>query len=356
MNVNDFPDTTKKYLEDVILDHVSPLLYGSISQPQLLYKGDIDMMSILKTKNRERVYKEIKDILRTVLNNKDSSFFVSEIKFGENVEIKNQINKFLKDNDRKGLLKYITNIKKPSSEIVDLIKSKNTDENKYKLADELRDYYIKRWTAQEILKGDADYLLEQENELVFKVDFQFFNSQRFVETSNFIVFMPFVEEKDSEGEFIKSLTDNIKKTYYSDANIYKCIKRLYSYYKQRGNNKKLEFFENIINDPVLGNIYLILTEFKVLQTIHEFNKPNNKLFKDKFKMSIDSLKNNTLYFDDKDMKYFNNLIDKLKEMEPIKAMPKIDSEIKKMKKILNEQTLKELKKYDFSLEDEIKKF
>lgn len=352
MNINesDFPQELSKNISRIVIPNTHPIFYGSIAKPELIFKGDIDIITNMEVNDRDFTMKQLKTLIKAISLINDGSIYISEIKFGEDEEIKEHIDNLTKHKnfDKQKLIDYIDNLKKPNAQINSLLKNKMTDENYYKLLDELREYYVKRWTAKEIIEGKADEELKQ-NAPVFKFDVQVYNGFRYIEMSNFIVFKPLKEttKGQSKDKFIESLKDNIYKTYYSDNNIYKLLKRFYSYFRQIKKHKQEHIIEDIINNPESGNLYIILTIMKVHRTLIEFNK--DKIDNDKFKKSLDSIKMNTIYLDQDMREEINKIIDNLNKLEPKNILSKLDDIIDKIQNILNKTTNSILKEHKMSI-------
>jgi hypothetical protein len=164
-----------------------------------------------------------------------------------------------------------------------------------------------------VIDGKADFTLQQEKELVCKYDVQIFPDSgfRYLEMSNYIIFPDLVKDddkKESNKDFLESLRKNIVKQYYSDRNYYKTAKRVLTYYKQTGDEKMQEKIYELINNPILGNLYIIKTSLGVIKTLLEYN-PMRKLKKDKLRLNLESLKMNTIFLDDEEREEFNKKID-----------------------------------------------
>jgi hypothetical protein len=173
--------------------------------------------------------------------------------------------------------------------------------------------------------------------------------------SNYIQFPNLIKKKDDDDEeFLKSLRKNIVKQYYSDKNYYKTAKRLLTYYKQKGDDKMVEKIYELINNPVLGNLYILKTACGVLKTILEFNKNINR---NKIKLNIESLKMNTIYLDDEDRISYNREIDKLyKTIQRPALLKKIEKLQEKFNQHLQTETIKWAKEINFDLAKIVKSF
>jgi hypothetical protein len=213
---------------------------------------------------------------------------------------------------------------------------------------------VYRWTARDVIDGKADFTLSN-NELVCKYDVQIFTAFRYLEMSNYIQFPNLIKKKDDDDEeFLKSLRNNIVKQYYSDKNYYKTAKRLLTYYKQKGDDKMVEKIYELINNPVLGNLYILKTACGVLKTILEFNKNINR---NKIKLNIESLKMNTIYLDDEDRISYNREIDKLyKTIQRPALLKKIEKLQEKFNQHLQTETIKWAKEINFDLAKIVKSF
>jgi hypothetical protein len=328
INRNNFVEDLDQNIGRIILENTHPILYGSsgVSGRSLIWKGDIDLLTVIEHKNKEKAFNQIKHILKSLKKIKDGSIVVGEIKFGEDLEIKNELEK---------LTKTLASTKKNFNRINDLVNNKlkitlpKNEEDYYNLLDKLRELYVYRWNANDILLGKADEYLKQINPIL-KIDFECWTGSNYIECSNYIV----LGQSASDEEFAKSLIDNIKKTLFVNTNYYKVLKRLYSYYRSIDNNEKMNELIQIINLPQLGSLYSIISQLKVLQLVDEYGLKNVQT-KAKIKKSLDYLKWYTQYLDNQDE--LNKIIDKLKKSLNFQA---IDILRLKLMDQLNKETLK----------------
>lgn len=361
LDLNDFPKDLQDKIEKILISNEDILFYGSINDPHIIFRGDIDIMQVIKRKDsRESIFNEIKDLFRQILKIRDGSYYISEVKMGENETIRDEVDRLLKNKkkiNKKKIMEFLERMKQEGydvSKIQPILKQKMTEENYYNLVDEIRSLYVYRWTARDIIDGKADFTLTN-NELVCKYDVQIWTKFRYLEMSNYIQFPDLVKKKDDDDEeFLKSLRNNIVKQYYSDKNYYKTAKRLLTYYKQKGDDKMVEKIYELINNPVLGNLYILKTACNVLSTILEFNK---KIDISKIRLNIESLKMNTIYLDDKDRIQYNREIDKLyKIVQRPTLLKKIEALKDKFNNQLQEETGKWANEINFDLAKIVKSF
>jgi hypothetical protein len=238
-----------------------------------------------------------------------------------------------------------------TSKIKSLLKMRMTEENYFNLEDEMRELYVYRWSAQDVIDGKADFTLEN-NELVCKYDVQIFTGFRYLEMSNYIIFPELVKkDDDKDEEFLKSLRKNIVKQYYSEKNYFKTAKRLLTYYKQKGNDAMQEKIYELINNPVLGNLYILKSALSVIKTLFEFNK--KKINRKNIQLNLESLKMNTIYLDDEERKKYNKKIDSLYNKF---SLPKIEQFKDEINEYLQRETLKYAREINFDLSKIIKSF
>jgi hypothetical protein len=335
LNKNNFVEDLSNNIGRIIIENTHPLLYGSSSSTpaskRLIWKGDIDLLTVIENKNKNKAYDKIKNILKSLKKIKDGSIIIGEIKFGEEIDIKKKIEDLTKT--KASTIKNYKEIENMAdSKGVKIKKLKNnkiTESDYFNIKDELRDLYILRWNANDILEGKADKYLDQENP-IFKIDFECWTGSNYIECSNYIV----LGESASDEEFSKSLKDNIKKTLYVNTNYYKVLKRLYSYYRSIDNQKMIDELINIINSPQLGALYSIISQLKVLELVDEYGLKNNAT-KAKIKKSLDYLKWYTQYLDQQDK--LNLVIDKLKKKFDVEALDVLRLNLMDQ---LNKETLK----------------
>ena len=338
LKTNNFVEPLEQNIGRIILEHTHPLLYGSSGKggKNLIWKGDIDLLTVIEMKDKEKAFKKIKDVIKKVLKSSSPSgnIVIGEIKFGEKLDVKNQIEKLTKT--KASTIKNFSVIEDLFSKNVlgkKIQKPKSINEY-YELLDQLREAYVLRWDAKDILQGKADEYINQPNP-IFKIDFFCWTGTNHIECSNYIV----LGESSSDEEFSKSLKQNIYKTLYSSKNYYKVLKRLYSYFRSTDNKKIIKELENEINNPQLGSLYSIISQLKVIETVIDFaNKPNYK----KLKCSVDYLKWYTQYLDNQEE--INKFIDATKKILGTKnkllVQKHIEDERNKLMNQLNRETLK----------------
>ena len=272
---SNFPQPLEDQIGRIILENTHPILYGSAANNRLIHKGDIDLLTVIEMKNKNKAFQQIKDILRNIQNDKKQNIVIGEIKFGEKIDIKKIIDDLTKTKqsikkNKNKILEVINEninddgvIKELKNNIDDLTKNKQPTKNYYKIIDLLREGYTLRWNAKDILKGKADQYLDQQNP-IFKVDFECFTGENYIEMSNYII----LGESASDDNFAESLINNIYKTFYSNENYYKVLKRLYSYYRSvKGKDSVVENLEHLINDPLLGGLYKIISQLKAQKDV-----------------------------------------------------------------------------------------
>jgi hypothetical protein len=170
--------------------------------------------------------------------------------------------------------------------------------------------------------------------------------------SNYIIFPELVKkDDDKDEEFLKSLRKNIVKQYYSEKNYFKTAKRLLTYYKQKGNDAMQEKIYELINNPVLGNLYILKSALSVIKTLFEFNK--KKINRKNIQLNLESLKMNTIYLDDEERKKYNKKIDSLYNKF---SLQKIDQFKNEINEYLQRETLKYAREINFDLSKIIKSF
>jgi hypothetical protein len=266
----------------------------------------------------------------------DGSIYVAEIKFGLLTDIKNEVDK-LTETKAKTIRNFakLEQLVKNSGKPLKLVKPK-TEADYYVLQDELRELYILRWNADDILEGKADEYLKQLNP-IFKIDFEFWVGDKngaygsYIECSNYVV----LGESASDEEFSESLRLNILKTMYVNTNYYKVLKRLYTYYRSIGDDTKMEQLINIINNPQVGALYSIISQLKVLETVLHYAKKVNIR---KFRCSLDYLKWYTQYLDEQTK--LNAIINKLKKVNPLSTQNQLELLRLRLMYQLNQETLK----------------
>ena len=375
INLKDFPKDLQDKIEKILISNEDILFYGSQADPHIVFRGDIDIMQTIKRKDsRENILNEIKELFREILKIHDGSYYISEVKMGENEPIRDEAERLLKNKkkvDKKKLNNFLERMEQEghdTSKIKLLLKKRMTEENYYNLEDEMRELYVYRWSAQDVINGKADFTLEN-NELVCNYDVQIFTGFRYLEMSNYIIFPELVKKKDDQDEeFLKSLRKNIVKQYYSEKNYFKTAKRLLTYYKQKGNDAMQEKIYELINNPVLGNLYILKSALSVIKTIFEyagakgttaykgtkvpeFNK--KKINRKNIQLNLESLKMNTIYLDDEQRKKYNKKIDSLYNKF---SLPKIEQLKDEINEYLQRETLKYGREINFDLSKIIKSF
>lgn len=358
IDLSDFPKDLQEKIEKILISNEDILFYGSIADPHIIFRGDVDVMQVIKRKDsRESVLNEVKDLFREILKIRDGSYYISEVKMGENETIRDAVDHLLKNKkklNKKKINEFLESMKQEGldvSKIQSILKQKMNEENYYNLVDEMRSLYVYRWTAQDIIDGRADFTLKN-NDLVCKYDVQVWAGFRYLEMSNYIQFPDLVKkEEENDEDFLKSLRKNIVKQYYSDKNIYKTAKRLLTYYKQKGNDKMMEKIYELINNPVLGNLYILKTALGVLETIYNFNK--KKINRNNIKLNIESLKMNTVYLDDEYRIKYNRALDKIYNQPSLQKIEKLKNEINDK---LQEETRKWAAEINFNMAEVVKSF
>jgi hypothetical protein len=361
IELKDFPKDLQDKIEKILITNEDVLFYGSTADPHIIFRGDTDIMQTIKRKDsRENIMNEIKDLINKIKKNSSGLYYISEIKMGENEKIKEEVERLLKNKkkiNKKKINEFLDRIKLEGHEINKIKSTLNkrmTEENYYKLEDEMRELYVYRWTADEIIRGDADFTLKN-NELVTKYDVQIWTGFRYLEMSNYIIFPDLIEKKDEDDEeFLKSLRKNIMRQYYSEKNYFKTAKRLLTYYKQKGNEEMIQKIYELINNPVLGNLYIIKSGLGVLETIMTYNKKKiGTDLKERIKLNVESFKMNTIYFDDEERNKINKKLDKMYNSPTLKKIEQLKTEINNK---LQRETLKYSKEIGFNMSEVIKSF
>lgn len=358
IELKDFPKDLQDKIEKILISNEDVLFYGSTADPHIIFRGDTDLLQTIKRKDsRENIMNEIKDLISKILKIRDGSYYISEIKMGENEKVREEVEQLLKNKkkiNKKKINELLDRMKLEGHEINKIKSTLNkrmTEENYYNLEDEMRDLYVYRWTAEEILNGDADFTIKN-NELICKYDVQIFTGFRYYEMSNYIIFPNLIEKKEEDDEeFLKSLRKNIMRQYYSDKNYFKTAKRLLTYYKQKDNEEMQEKIYELINNPILGNLYIIKSGLGVLETIMTYNK--KKIDKEKIKLNIESFKMNTIYFDEEERNKINKKLDKIYNSPTLKKIEQLKTEINRK---LQKETLKYSKEIGFNMTQVIKSF
>jgi hypothetical protein len=300
---SNFPQPLEDQIGRIILENTHPILYGSAANNRLIHKGDIDLLTVIEMKNKNKAFQQIKDILRKILKDHKQNIVIGEIKFGEKTDIKKIIDDLTKTKqsikkNKNKILEVIDEninddgiIKELKNNIDDLTKNKQPTKNYYKIIDLLREAYTLRWNAKDILKGKADQYLDQQNPIkaplapIFKVDFECYTGDNYIEMSNYII----LGESASDEDFAESLINNIYKTFYSNENYYKVLKRLYSYFRSvEGKDSVVENLEHLINSPLLGGLYKIISQLKAIETVYQY--ANKRKVQPKLKRSLNYLK------------------------------------------------------------------
>lgn len=360
LDLNDFPIELQQKIEKILISDEDIIFYGSQNDPMIQAKADIDIMQIIKRKDsRESVLNEVKDLFRNIEKVTDGTFYISEIKMGENEVIRDEIERLLKNRKKimkKKVIQFLDGMTDKNINDINALKSllnkRMTVENYYNLVDKMRDLYVYRWSAKDVIEGKADFTLKN-NELVCKYDVQVWSCGfRYIEMSNYIQFPDLIKkEKENDDDFLKSLRKNIVKQYFSDKNIYKTAKRLLTYYKQKGNDKMMEKIYELINNPVLANLYIMKSSLGVLENIFNYNK--KKINRDKMKINIESLKMNSIYLDDNDRIKYNRILDKIYNQLTLKKIEQLKTEINKH---LQEETIKYSREINFNLSEIVNSF
>jgi hypothetical protein len=104
INLTDFPKDLQDKIEKILITNEDILFYGSTGDPHIIFRGDIDIMQTIKRKDsRENILNEIKDLFREILKIRDGSYYISEVKMGENEPIRDEAERLLKN--KKKLIK-----------------------------------------------------------------------------------------------------------------------------------------------------------------------------------------------------------------------------------------------------------
>jgi hypothetical protein len=362
IELSDFPKDLQEKIERILISNEDILFYGSTADPHILFRSDIDILQTIKRKDsRENIMNEIKDLFRAILKVNDGSYYLGECKMGENIPVREEVDRLLKNKskiNKKKIEEFLDRMNEEHPRDVPkirrLLKMRMTEENYYNLVDEMRALYVYRWTPQEVVDGKADFTLQQGVGLVMKYDVQIFTTFRYLEMSNYIIFPDLIAEKkgESDKEFLESLRKNIVKQYYSDRNYYKTAKRVLTYYKQMGDEKKIEQLYELLNNPVLGNLYIIKTGLGVLKTLLE-NNTMRKLKRDKMRLHIESLKMNTIFLDDQERDDFNKKIDRIYNKLNLKNIEHFQTEVNDY---LQAETLKWGQEIGFNMAEIVKSF
>lgn len=116
---------------------------------------------------------------------------------------------------------------------------------------------------------------------------------------------------ENKADIMKQLLEDINK-YYDEQNYYKVLKRVYSLYKVRNtNNKYRHDVKKILENPLYGNLYLIISRLKTIQQYSvKQQKPFLELIKEDLrKIGLSSMyKNNVSVMIKKLQMHLNKLI------------------------------------------------
>ena len=363
IELSDFPKDLQDKIERILISNQDVLFYGSTADPHILFRSDIDILQTVKRKDsRENILNEIKDLFREILKVRDGSYYISEVKMGENIPVRDEVERLLKNKSKINKKKIEEFLDKMNEEFPEdvakirrLLKKRMTEENYYNLVDEMRALYVYRWSPQDVIDGKADFALQQAKELVCKYDVQIFTCFRYLEMSNYIIFPDLIKDenkKEDNKDFLESLRKNIVKQYYSDRNYYKTAKRVLTYYKQTGDEKMQEKIYELLNNPILGNLYIIKTGLGVLKTLLEHN-PVRKLKRDKLRLHTESLKMNTIFLDDEEREEFNKKIDMIYNKLNLKNIEHIQSVVNDY---LQAETMRWADEIGFNMAEIVKSF
>lgn len=352
-----------------------PVMFGSYIYRYSKYPGDIDFIERVITNSRDETIrlfsKKIKEIVRSILSKREH--YYSEFKCGIDKRYEIKIGYM-----QNGYYKIDKNL---PSNVGSLYSKKLIEKNDYfimskifELGDTqgqnsfdtimkiLRNYYILRWTAQEIIDGRkiliGNKIIKLEEALEYntlvKIDEIALINKKFIEVTN-IYSLKYLEKGKEEPESISAIfnspimTLDIEKLYYS--NMYyvplKMCKRIYSLARHMyfaTNDSKWEIILQKMSELLLSDIALlhqIKSDYETsLILLQKYDFKDYDLLFGQFDSSKNSLSNVLVISNEKLIKY-SEIIDEIINSKNKKDMIKlIDILMEEFSCIINFYTIK----------------
>lgn len=304
--------STSKEIKDgikLIMESDSDMMpYGSWTYKSQLYPGDVDLMEIVekccsKELATNRMVQSMKDIIMKIESTK--GYYVGDIKSGVDNVFQIDLGNITYDNSgyhitgfypdkviseikaltRKGLLN--SNESQELQDLcIDIEGSHNVQENYETLYDLLREKWLLRWTAREVLAGYKVLpgkrkisLNETINQPVMtKIDMWTLISGRYIEFSNMIKFVlvdkfgkkTVLNADPSPEEILNGLKVDITKLMFSKLGYkpFKAMKRMWSVARIEGLNKVIDDLTPLMQSD-LGRLSQITSEIETIILMYE---------------------------------------------------------------------------------------
>lgn len=368
------PDTNKEF--NKATKEYKAKYFGSIDYKAQPYPGDIDMIEEINLCcSREEACKKVERIIKLITKRilRTEGYYFSEFKAGIDERFKINIGKRLKGynysrvrKELKELLqkKLLTN--EEYKKLINLSKEKVTKEQHELLYEELRKYWLLRWTSKEIksgvkiLRGNKEIKLREAicMKSPVKIDVITYINGKYIEVTN--IFFLYYRKKnkgrkhgitqDDKIDIRESLRKEIIK--YSKSAIhyspFKMIKRMWSLARIEKDDKMLKVLTPLIRSSV-SLLWMIKSEIStIIKLIDLKNRKLSKKIGDQILTQIENMRQS-----------ISSIIDiKINEKYIYKKMDKI-SDTNKWSEAVKE--LKEINKYIITIinretEDYLKKY
>lgn len=387
VEVKDWKSVNKEILKGINIvsvhsDNIVP--FGSWTYKSQLYPGDVDLIEVeekcCSLDSALNIFtKYVQKVVKNILKNK--KYYLADIKAGFDYVYKlDSLGSLTFDSKGKAIIrdfdknKFLVEIKQlymnkllSRSETTKLLKlgklkiNQKSFEEIYKM---LREKWLLRWSAQEILKGKKvliggriKKLKDAINEpTLTKVDMITMINGKFIEFSNVFVF--YLVDKKGERKLLNftddlrplsfQLKQDIQKLAFSDHKYFKMVKRMWSLARISGDYKMIKILTPLMQTD-LGRLSQIVSELDTLGLLLEYIKsppfPSIAQQVDGFKYRLESIYEIDLPRDDL-FRYIDNLGKHMKNTKSNKSyLIKHLGNLKKyLHEILASTTLQQLKK------------
>lgn len=288
----------------IIMESDSDMMpYGSWTYKSQLYPGDVDLIEVIeKCCSKEEATNKMVQSMKNIVNKIQTTkgFYVGDIKSGVDTLFKLDIGNITYDNKgyhitgfnpelvsreiktfaRKGLLGR-EETEQMLDLIIDIEGNHNVQENYEELADMLREKWVLRWTAREVLSGykvlpgqrkiTLHETINQQH--MTKIDMWTLISGRYIEFSNMLSFVlvdkfgtrTVLNQNPSPEEIINGIKIDITKLLYSKIGFkpFKAMKRMWSIGRIENHPQVIDDLTPIMQSD-LGRLSQITSEIETI--------------------------------------------------------------------------------------------
>lgn len=361
----DYQKDVIKAVENITIPSHDIIFFGSSLFRSLLYAGDIDLFQMVKG---EEIESAMKSVIKKLIKEK---YIIGDIKAG-NHPIFEDFYKYLGkisgcrivDYNPNGMYKMVHDLeikgiklKEPLS-IVDA--NKITFKSWLKLFKEIHQLVTLRWTPDEILKGEKEFMphyfislhvattrASKDIEIALnKIDIYIWINNKFLEITN--VF----RDEEYRSFYIENIKLNMMSYIFTDKpNYNKALKRAYSIGRIE-NNPIIEKIYPFLNSNY-NLLYSATTDLDVIKTILEFNEKISKDLEKKISITLDTVVNRLSYYYKsninkyvEEIKMINKDIHKFNRLDLIELLDDIISDLRN---IVNHSAIQYMKDNNINL-------